>query len=159
MAKFADLLDRKAEDIQRPPLLPIGIYMAKITKPYATSDLKGKEGKMYERREFPCAIMAPVEVDEVDLEEYGNVANQPFRVDWLLDTDEDESAKREMTLFRIKNFLIACGAMGEDDDLRSGLDNGPNCEFGVEIGHRPDPNNPDVFYLEVKKTFNPEDLD
>ncbi len=159
MASFTELLDRKAEDIERPPLLPIGIYSAKVSKPHAVSELKGKDGTTYERVEFPCAIVAPIEVDEQDLEDYGSVANAPFRVDWLLNTAEDEHAKREMTLFRIKTFLEASGAMSDGDELGIGMANAVGAEFAVEIGHRPDPTNPDITYLEVKKTLSLEDVE
>lgn len=151
MAKFSDLVDRKAEEIQRPPVMPIGIYAAQITKPYATVEITGKDGTPYERIEFPCSITAPVEVDEDDLAEYGSVANQLFRVDFLLNTLEEEHAKREMTLFRVKSFLESAGIQG--DTFGDLLANCVGGQFGVEVGHRPDPNNPDVVYLDVKRTF------
>ncbi len=162
MARFSDLLDRKAEDIERPPLLPIGIYSARITKPHSISEIKGKAdpSKLYERLEFPCAIADAIEVDEEDLEAFGTVTNTPLQgINWLLDTDEEEINKREMTLFRIKTFLVGCGAMNDEDELGTGLANAVGCEFAVEIAHRPDPTNPDNTYLDVKKTMSLDEVE
>lgn len=153
MAKFADLVNRKAEEIERPPLLPIGEYVGRINKPYSVADIQGKDGTPYERIEFPCMIDSPIEVDEDDLVEFGNVSGQNFRVDFLLNNLEEEKARRELTLFNIRKFLEAAGVLSKGMTLEEGLANCVGGTFGVTIGHRPDPNNPEVFYIDVKKTY------
>ena len=159
MASFTDLLDRRAEEIERPPLLPIGIYSAKVTKPHAVAEITGKDGTIYERIEFPCAIVAAIEVDEQDLEDFGNVANQPFRRDWLMDTTEGEDAKRARTEFEIKTFLEALEVFSDGMTLGEGMAEAVGAEFAVEIGHRPDPNDADRVYLDVKRSLSLSDVE
>lgn len=158
MGKFSETLDRKAEEIQRPPLLPIGNYIGKCIKPFSVVDMeftRDGEKVQAERIEFQCAIVAAEEVDEDDLAEYGNVANVPFRVDFLRDVEENANQAR--TDFQIRSFLEAAGALEDGMSLEEGLANIVGCEFGVEISHRPDKNNPDVFYLNVAKTYGLDD--
>jgi hypothetical protein len=154
MPKFSDLLDRKAEEIKQPPLLPAGIYQAMVKKYPEVNELRSDKGQ-FERLTFSLEIIAPNEVDEDAIAEFGTVQGYPIRHDFIINNGEDADAARarEGTLNRIKSFLTDLGAFSEGMTLQEGLVASVSSSCLVEIGHRPDPNDPERFYTEVKRTY------
>ena len=151
--RLSEMLDRKTEEIKRPPLLPTGSYEATVVGHPELDDIQGKDGTVYDKVTFKCQVTAPIEVDEEDLAEYGSVAKAPFRVEYLVNTDPDEEQKRESAVFRIKLFLEACGAVSEDMTLQEGFAAVSGCSFGVDIGHRQDPNDSERMFLDVRRVY------
>jgi hypothetical protein len=156
MTRFTDMLDRKAEDIKRPPLLPVGQYLIQVKKQPEQEETTGNDGTLYDVLRFPCAVVEAVEVDSDELEEYGKVAGAPVRIDFLFNTDPDENAKREGSLNRLKNFLMHLQCFEEGQTVAEGLAASPGSQCMAELSHRPDPNDPENFFLEVKRTYAPE---
>jgi hypothetical protein len=154
MPKFSDLLDRKSEDIKQPPLLPAGLYLAMVEKYPEVSELRSDKGQ-FERLTFAMKIISPHEVDEDAIAEFGTVQGYPIRHDFIINNGEDADAARgrEGTLNRIKAFLTDLGAFSEGMTLQEGLVSSVSASCLIEVGHRPDPNDSERFYTEVKKTY------
>lgn len=153
MARFSDMLDRKAEEIKQPPLLPAGEYFLMGKKHPETAEIKGRDGTIYDRITFELSVTEPAEVDEDALAEFGKVAGYTVRKQFLFNTDPEETAGQERTLNAIKNFMTACGCFQEGMTLKEGFASFPNSVCRGEITHRPDSNDPERFYVEVGRTY------
>lgn len=151
MAKFADALDRSAETIKRPPPLPLGHYIMRVTKmPDPPEEMDTKVGKM-EKLTISVASVSPLDdVDPDELEAFGNPSGVPLRIDFLF-SSEDEN-KFEATLDRLKRFCGYCGIDVTAGSLSSWLTELPNAQFVGEVKHRLDPNDSEITYSEVGRT-------
>lgn len=153
MGKFAEALNRTAETIVRPPPAPIGLYLMRIVKlPDPTEPLKGKDGTNYAKLTIPVEVVSPYEVDEDDLEHFSNggknsVAGLRLRSDFLF--NEDDDAKFENTLVRLKEFLEKCGIDTTTGSMGDWLNESPNAQFIGEVKHRADPNDDKTIYAEL----------
>lgn len=149
MAKFSDALDRSMDDIKRPPALPIGNYIFRITKvPEAPREV---EGKPYEILKFPCAVVSAMDdVDPDELDAFGKVEGAPASVDFIFNTDPAETRAYESTLARLKDFLARAGVEGST--LKEQIARSANAQFMGEVGHRPDPNDSSNVFAEIRRT-------
>lgn len=152
MAKFADALDRSLETIKRPPPLPIGHYVMRVTKmPDPAEAMQGKDGTPYEKLTINVAtVSASDDVDPDELAAYGNVGGVGMRVDFIFN-GEDEM-KFEGTLNRLKEFMAKCGIDADSGALGEKLAELPNAQFLGEVKHRFDPNDANVVYNEIGRT-------
>lgn len=153
MPRISDFMERKGSEIVAPPVLPIGEYIAQVMKFPSTEDLNGRDGVVYEKMTYQCAIVDVIEADEDDIAEFGRVPGTPFRVDFLIDTSEEGANKAEAAMNRMKEFLMACGVFDDDTQLGDAIAAAPTSQFGVEIAHRNNPNDPDRPYIEPKRTY------
>ena len=153
MARFSDALDRKAEDIRRPPPLPIGHYVMQVTKvPDAPEEMNSSKGT-YEKLIIPVSVVSPMDdVDPDELSAYGNVTGAPLRLDFIFNCDPAEEAKFEGTLNRLKEFISKAGVDIEEGQLGQWLTELPSAQFIGEVRHRPDPNDPNIVYSEIGRT-------
>lgn len=153
MARFSDALNRQMEDIKRPPPLPLGHYIFSIPKmPSPPEPMQSSKGS-YEKLTVNCVVVsAGDDVDPDELRDYGNVAGQPMRIDFIFNNDPDEAAKFEGTLNRLKTFMGHCGVDTSAGNLGEKLTELVGCQFLGEVGHRPDPNDAMVVYAEIKRT-------
>lgn len=151
MAKFADALDRRMETIKRPPPLPLGHYIFRVTRmPDPPEEMDSKVGKMEKMTVQIAAVAASDDVDPDELAEFGQVAGVPARIDFLF-ANEDAN-KFEGTLNRLKNFLGHCGINADEGALNERLAELPNCQFLGEVKHRFDPNDSEIVYTEIGRT-------
>lgn len=97
MVDFTALLDRKADDIEKPATTPTGSYLMTIVG-YTTGESQNKKTPYVETE---LKILAPQ--DDVDMEEYAKVKNpqeRSFKVKHFITED---------SLFRLKDFLAKAG--------------------------------------------------
>jgi hypothetical protein len=150
MSRFADALNRAAETIKRPPPLPVGTYNFRVTKtPDPATSIDTKVGKM-EKLTVNVAVVEAIEVDDDEIAEFGDVANQPSRLDFLF-SEVDENAF-ERTLNRFKMFCEHCGIDVKSGTMGSWMQELANAQFGGEVGHRIDPQDDTNVYAEIKRT-------
>lgn len=151
--KFSSALDRKLEEIKRPPNLPVGHYVWQVMKhPEIDSFESRNNGNTYERVTFQLqCVEASDDVDSDDLAEYGNVAGAVQRKTFLFSNSDDEKAAFDRSMFNLRRFL---GHLGVDEGIS--LSEAFAASIGGrclgEITHRPDPNDPEVIYAEVGRT-------
>lgn len=152
--RFSDALDRKLEEINRPPNLPVGHYIWTISKHPETDELESQRtGKTFDRLTFNLTcVSASDDVDPDELEAYGNVAGAMNRKTFLFDTDPEEKAGFERSLFDVKRFLTNCGVDADSMGLSEALAASVGTQFLGELTHRPDPNDSEIIYTEVRKT-------
>lgn len=149
--RFAQMLDKVAEEIKAPPLLPAGTYHVRCTKAAEMSEVKGKDGTLYDKVTISMAVVGPIEVDEIALQEFGKVSGYNLRQEFLFNTDPDEQLRRDQTTFALSNFLKALGTFEDGMTLKEGLVACANGQAAAEVGHRPDPNDSQRFYTEIKR--------
>lgn len=156
MARFSEMVDRKAEEIKAPPLVPAGEYLLMGKKHPETAEIRVGDGTTYERVTFELVVVEPIEVDEDALSEFGKVQGQNVRKQFMFNTNPEEERSQEMTLNAIKRFLESCGCFEDGMTLAEGMAAFPNSTCRAEITHRPDKNDNERFYLEVGRTYRAE---
>lgn len=151
MVNFADALNTKAGEIERPPLIPTGTYTAIVTK-IPTMEKIG-DGK-WDVVDFQLRLQAPGDdVDPDALREYGGLnSGSVLRQRFMFSTEDEAAFKR--TLFNMKRFLLDhLKVEGSDNtSVKQMLDSCVNHQCLVFVGWRPDKNDAELIYAEVKKT-------
>ena len=150
MPTFSSLLDRKTEDVQRPPAIPVGIYVARIQK--LPGETRKPEGKAFEILEFPMEILEATDnVDPDDLKDFkGSVTGKVLRHSFLFSTDDEGNF--ESTAAKMKDFLEKhCGVEGED--IRELVANSVNAQCLIEVSHRKDQNDAEIVYAQIQRTM------
>lgn len=144
---FADIASKKIEDVERPPLPPVGEYRWKVTKVPEQSKSADEKWEI-----VTFNVQAVEALDSVDMEDYrGEVTGIRNRVVFMFDTQDE--AKFEQTLFNLKRFLenhLQCAEPGMS--IAEGLNNSVNQEFIGTIRYRQDKNDQEVFYAEIGRT-------
>lgn len=98
MVDFASIASKKVEDVERPPLPPVGTYRWRVTK--VPSQTKSGD-EQWEMVNFSCKVVEPM--DNVELADYkGDVANILLTKSFVFNT-QDEAAF-ETTLYQLKQF-------------------------------------------------------
>lgn len=150
--KFSEALDRKMEEVKRPPVPPVGHYVWQVAKHPDHEEFDSKDGKHFERLTFSLrAVQAGEDVDPDDLAEFGNVAGFPNRKTFLFSNDEEDQAAFDRSMFQLRRFLECCG-VDESVSIQEGLAAAVGGQFLGQLNHRPDPNDPEVIYAEVGNT-------
>jgi hypothetical protein len=147
---FADALSKAADEIKRPPNLPIGTYDW-IIKKYEVVDRDE-----YEILEFQCQCTGVHDdVDPDDLATFGKAEGTPQRVSFIFNkADDPESQKRyAQTEFKLKRFLQDHVKCWNGGSLKTALTESVNQKFGGYVRWRPDRDDPEVQYAEISKTF------
>lgn len=154
MPRFSDMLNRRGEDIVQPPLLPAGIYLVLGKKHPEIAEYKSAKGGVFDRITFEMTIMATVEVDADALSEFGKVEGQTVRKDFYYSTAPDEDRSRAITELQIKQFLQAFGAWPDESmTMQEAMANFANSSAQLEVGHRPDAQDPSRFFLDIGRAF------
>jgi len=149
---FTDALNRNLEDIKRPPNLPVGHYVWQINRvPEQEAFTSRNTGDTFDRLTFQVVCVEPMDdVDADELEEYGNVQGTPNRKSFLFTQNEEEAVKFEQSMNNLKRFLGHCGL--EEGNVEAAINDCVGKQFVGELGHRPDPNDPEVIYAEIGRT-------
>lgn len=151
MVNFADVLNTKASDIERPPLIPVGTYLARV-KAIPTMDSVGDN--KWDVLDFQLLLQSAGEdVDQNDLAEYGGLSAASVMRHRFMFNKEDEAAFKR-TLFNLKRFLLDhLQVEGSDDSpLKHLLDSAIGHTCNVFVRWRPDKTDPEVQYNEIGKT-------
>jgi spermidine/putrescine-binding protein len=98
MVDFASIASKKVEDVERPPLPPVGTYRFRVMKvPESTKS----QDEAWEFIRFLCRAVEAT--DNVELEGYkGDVNNIVLTKTFMFDTQDE--AKFEQTLFQLRQF-------------------------------------------------------
>lgn len=147
---FADALDTKVEEIERPPLLPMGTYVWMVTKhPEIDTIADGR----FDVCDYTLkCIRAMDDVDKVDLAKFGSLENVTRRFRFMFNKEDDAAFKK--TEFYHKQFLVDhLGIKAKKGATTKALmaEATNNQCLGV-VSWRPDKNNPEIQYDEIKRT-------
>lgn len=149
--RFADVLDRKAEEIKRPKPLPAGHYILAVAAHPETGEIS--DGKFDTLTFQMTVVQALNDVDPDELEAFGNIVGQRVRKQFLFNTDPAEEVAFTRSLNNVKAFLQHC-EIGFTDDMQvnEGLAACVGAQVKGEVIHRADKNDPEVIYTEVGRT-------
>lgn len=129
MVDFASALNTRANDVEKPKLLPRGTYVWKVAKVPTQSETPSGEWNVIE---FPLqCVEATSDVDQDDLEEFGAVTGVRNRISFMFPTDPEKKNDFDRALYRLREFLT--GILGleanEDTTLKELLDGSVNYQF------------------------------
>lgn len=143
---FNDILSKTVESVERPALPPTGHYVMNINR----------VPTMVEREKFDVIDVPFVGVsagDDVDpdlLAGYGSVSSVSARRSFMF--DKEDKARFDRTLFSLKTFLEKHLGIDPSLSIKEALNECVNKKCMVEIGYRPDGNDPSIMYTDVKST-------
>lgn len=152
MVDFRNILNKKVEDIKAPPLVPVGTYRARISKPAAFEEIAQGKFKVID---FMLLLVEPMmDVSQEELASYGGLsAASVMRQRFMFSTEDtpEAAANVERTLFNMKRFL--CEHLGlQGDDMNQLVSQAQGNECLVNVGWRPDPKDPSIQYNDIKRT-------
>ena len=141
---FMDVANKKLNDVERPPLPPVGTYRWRVSK--LPTQTTSKDGK-WDILTFP--IQALEALEDTDMTDYnGEVSGIVDSIRFMFDK-EDEVAFGK-TLFRLRNFFektLKCAADG--DSIRESMNASVNQQFLAPLTWRADPNDAEIMYTQV----------
>jgi len=152
MPSFADIANKKANEVEKPPLAPVGDYIMQVTGDATFNTIESPKGK-WDAVNIPCQGVSALEtVDVKDLEDFGGAKGLRVRHSFMFNKDPEEEAAFKQTEYQLKNFLVEILQIegGEKKTLAQLLSEAKGHQFRATIGHRPDPNKPDTIYAEIK---------
>lgn len=144
---FADVASKKIEDIERPPLPPVGTYRFQITKlPEVTTTNDDK----WDILNINCRALEAQ--DDVDMEDYkGEVTNITQRLSFMF--NKEDEAEFEKSLFRARQFFenhVKCAE--PNDTLAQAINNSVNQEFLGTLAWRQDKHDQEIFHANIART-------
>lgn len=153
MASFSDALNRRAEDIRRPPPPPLGHYVMRVSKVVSPAEAINTQNFQGKKLTIPVALVSATEdVDEDLLAEFGNITGVNLKLDFLFNEAVGEEMKFEGTLNRLKEFCEKCGVDLSEGSLAEWLEQLSNMQFIGELRHRMNKDNPEEIYPEIGAT-------
>lgn len=149
---FQEALNKPLNEIERPPLVPIGTYKAIVTKIPA---LETSADQKWDFLMFPIRLQeAQEDVSQEDLAEFGGLGPHAVMTRRFIFNKEDQAAF-DRELFNLKRFITEHLKVEWDEgktSLKEALDQTMNREFMVFIKHQPDKNDKEVLYAQIAKT-------
>lgn len=152
MINFNEVLNMKAGEIEKPPLIPTGTYIARVHKIPEIGEVGGQDNR-YQTIDFMFKLISPREDVDVDqLEEFGGLNNTFARKRFMFSENDEAAVKREV--YNVKRLLLDHLKVSGDDDTKLSelLNNSINAECLIFMAWRPDKNDKEVIYSEIKKT-------
>lgn len=149
---FDDVLKTKGSEIERPPLIPIGTYRGSVAKV-----TQGEAGSDWNTIDFQIGLIEPQsDVDMDELSRYGSLKGSQVRNSYMFSKKNDDESQtgNARTLFNLKQFLSNTLKVENLDNMsiKEALTQVQGRQLLVNIGLRPDKNNSELFYNQVKKT-------
>lgn len=154
MPSFADIANKKANEVEKPPLPPIGNYIMMVVADPAYSKKTSEKGT-FEIWDFN--FQGVTALDDVDLDElrkFGGAKGVRVRRSFIFNTDPNEEAAFQRAEYEMTRFMVDHLKAGPESNSLTqllGSCKGKQCQ--VEVGHRPDTRNPDNFYPDIKSTM------
>lgn len=144
---FAEIANKKIEDVERPPLLPVGTYTWSVIKVPAITTTQDEAWDIVEFQ-----VRAVGHEDDVDPNDFpGQIVGQQQRLAFMFNrNDEAEFAKSE---FRLRTFLEThLGVAQPNDTISQALNSSVNAQFLGVIGHKQDKNDAELFHANITRT-------
>jgi len=160
MSTFTSILEKKGDEIKRPPNPPTGHYRWEVTNPAVE---RVTEDGSWGIIEIPVkAVSAQADVDETLLEEFGRpVESIVNRVSFVFSMAEDSEgeASRARGQFYLKEFTDKLGLdFKGPESLKERLSQIVGAHFVGQLTNKVDKNNPDITRSELNRTISLEDM-
>lgn len=144
---FSDIAKKKVDEIERPPLPPVGTYRFSIRKIPEVSEINSPNGN-WDVLNIQCQAIEAL--DDVDMEDYkGEVSGITMRHSFMF--DKNDEVKFAQTEFGMKRFFEEhCGIKA--DTVGEMLNASVNAQFLGTIGWKPDKTDPELFHANITRT-------
>lgn len=146
---FRDIANKKLDDVERPPLPPVGTYLWQITKVPTIETLSGDKWDVVD---FQLKAIAPTEdVDADAIAEFGSV-NKIFTRHRFMFNKEDQ-AEFDRSLFNMRRFLeehVKCAT--KDMSITEALNASVNQQVLASIVWKADKNDPELMHANIGRT-------
>lgn len=150
MNNFDEILDKTLENVERPPLAPLGEYVFMVTKVPEIRDLESPKGS-WKVVEFQCVGVRPTESVDPDLfRAYGEAKNIRVRNSFMFDKNDDAAAAT--TEFRLKTFLQDHLGIDSALSMKEAMNASVNKQFIGTLNYRADANDANVQYHNLAKS-------
>lgn len=145
---FAEALNTPMNEVERPPLIPVGTYRWVVTKVGSDTIANGA----FDVVDFTARIVAPEAVDEDALAAYGDPKGKVKVHRFIF--DKEDNAKFETALFRLKTFLHDHLKVDvpEGTPLKQAMAAAINHQFLASVSWRADKNDPNIQYDQIDRT-------
>lgn len=132
MPNFGEILNKKATEVEKPPIPPQGTYRFTVTKvPEATESSSGE----WDILNFQCQAVEPM--DNVDMDDYnGEVSGIRLRKSFLFNKNDEVEFQR--TEYNLRTFLVNHLGLDEDLSLSELLNESKGAEFLGDVTWRED---------------------
>lgn len=129
---FSALLSKPMSEVEKPKPYPVGTYSG-VIQGMPRFDKSSK--KQTDFVEFTVAFQsAHDDVDQEDLANVGGIAGKTIKTTYYI---------TENSLWRLKDFLLACGLEG--DNFAELIEKTPGCAIDFTIKHEPSQDGESVF--------------
>lgn len=146
---FNETLNKRMDEIERPPLMPIGTYKFAVKRIPSIETIG--EGK-WDVLDFQLQAVevAGDDVDPADLQAYGGLGPHATMRHRFMFNKEDEAAFKRSE-FNLKRFLEDHLRV-EGANMKEALNNSVNATCLGVVKWRADKNDPEVMYAEISRT-------
>lgn len=144
---FADVASKKMDEVERPPLPPVGTYRWQITKlPEASTSGNGEWDIVN------ISVRAVEALDDVDMSDYkGEVTNIMQSVRFMF--NKQDEVEFEKSLFRFRTFLEKHVQCAEPDmSIAQAMNAAVNQQFLGTIAWRQDKEDAELFHANISRT-------
>ena len=148
---FADALNVPVNEIERPPLIPVGTYRAQVSKVPSMDTISEDRWDVID---FNMRLVEPLEdVDQDELSKYGGLSPASVIRHRFMFSREDEAFFKR-SLFNVRRFLQdhLKVDMNDSTSLKEALNGAVNHQCIVHVKWRADKNRPEELYNEISKT-------
>lgn len=144
---FSQIADKKIDEIERPPLPPVGTYRWKISK---LPELTKSNDEKWEI--LNISVTAVGAMDDVDTDEYkGDIRNIQQSVRFMFNLEDE--AEFEKTLFRVRTFFEKHVKSAEAGmTIPQAINASVGQEFLGTIAWRQDKQDADIFHANISRT-------
>lgn len=141
MPNFSAILDQPASEIERPPPLPVGGYIAVVRgmPEYIESSKKKTPGARFVLE----LLQADEDVDAEELEAMGGFSGKTLRHDLWLTED---------SMWRAKEFAEHCGVDIEGRTIGQCLEACNGAQVRIHVRHEPAQDGSDGIFAKIGKT-------
>lgn len=148
---FNDALNRNLDEVERPPLMPAGVYEWLIYKVPPQDEIESPNGSWH-TIDIPLkCLRATDDVDAESLAAYnGDVKGTLQTMRFMF--DKNDSHKFDETLFRLKRFLEEHVGVEKGLSVKEGLNAAVNKRVLAQVIHKQDRTDPELFHANIGKT-------
>jgi hypothetical protein len=141
---FAEIANKKMEEIERAPNIPVGVYRFQNPKLPVLTDKPE-----WEILEFQLRIVEVVDADVTDYK--GEVRGAVMRLAFIF--DKNDEVKFQQTEFRLKTFLekhLACADSGMS--MKEAMNASVNAQCLGTVQWKADKNDAELFHANITST-------
>lgn len=150
MASFADILNKRADEVEAPKPVPVGTYLASIDP---SPKIDGEKGTVM----FTLSLISPQDdVDPEQLAEFGGVQGRKmFHTLWFLAKEDSGEEGQKRQDYRNKKFFVDTLGMDESASFGQMIPDAVGRQLLITVNHTPSQDGTQM-YANIKSTAKAE---